>query len=207
MTPRPFARPLAAAVLVAVAVALAAPFARAASSEPAAASTSGGFAPAADAAAAFGVTGQLALSLGATGGGYLSVLKHGDWSLQLAPSADYFFFPHVSVGGLVAYGHDSGAGGVRTSGVGSDTFSIGARAGYAFAFDDRFGVWPLVGLRLDYLAENHGSQTDTFLPIYAPALFHPAPHFFVGAGPRVDVHLSGHESTLWGIDTVLGGWF
>jgi hypothetical protein len=197
----------AATLALSVATLLAAPPARAESTEPAAETSRGGFAPAADAAGAYGDVGQFALSLGATGAEYLAFHKQGHWTLELAPSADYFLFPHISVGGLVAFGHDSGAGGTGTSGLSSDTFSIGARAGYALALNDRFSVWPLVGLRLDYLSFNHSSQTDTFLPIYVPGLFHPAPHFFVGAGPKVDVHLSGHESTSWGIDTVLGGWF
>jgi hypothetical protein len=192
-------------IAAALACLLAAPLARA--EAPAAETASAGFAPTADAAGAFGTVGQLALSLGATSGEYLSYRKSGGgWALQLAPAADYFLFPHISLGGLVAYGHQSGGGGTGTSGVSTDAFSIGARAGYALAINDRFGIWPLAGLRLDYVSAGHASQTDTFVPIYVPFLFHPAQHFFVGAGPRFDVHLSGHENTLWGLDTVLGGW-
>jgi hypothetical protein len=192
-------------ITAALACLLAAPLARAES--PTAETANSGFAPTADAAGAFGTVGQLALSLGATSGEYLSYNKSGGgWTFRLAPAADYFLFPHISLGGLVAYGHGSGGGGTGTTGVSSDSFDIGARAGYALAINDRFGLWPLVGLRLDYISAGHASQTDTFLPIYVPFLFHPAEHFFVGAGPRFDVHLSGHDNTVWGLDTVLGGW-
>ena len=192
--------------VAALACLLAAPLARAETTAPE--TTSTGFAPTADAAGAFGVVGQLALSHGATSAEYLSYVKSGGggWTLHLEPAADYFLFPHISLGGLVAYGHASGGGGTGTTGVSSDAFSIGARGGYALAITDRFGVWPLVGLRLDYLSAGHASQTDTFIPILVPFLFHPAQHFFLGAGPRFDVHLSGHENTVWGLNTVLGGW-
>jgi hypothetical protein len=201
MTTRPSIDIVAAATL-ALAL-LAGPLARAQSTPPAE-TASAGFAPSADAAGAFGVVGQLALSIGATGGQYLSFQKHGNWTLAVAPAADYFLFPHISVGGVVAYGHSSGPG--SATGLDNNTVSIGARAGYALAFNDRFSIWPLVGLRLDYASQSHSSSTNTFLPIYVPALFHPAPHFFVGLGPNVDVHLSGGGNVGWGIGTVLGGW-
>jgi hypothetical protein len=203
------AAPLAFLVLLAFAL-LSAPFARPVSAADDAApaeTTSAGFAPAAG-AAAFGGAGQLALSLGATADEHFFFHKtSGAWQLRIAPAADYFVLQSFSVGGVVAYEHDSGGGGTGTNGLGRDSFSIGARAGYAFAFNDRFGVWPLLGVRLDYTSANHASQTDTWLPIYLPFLFHPAPHFFAGVGPNFQVHLSGHETTVWGIDTVLGGWF
>ena len=125
MTTRPL--PIA-AVSFALACLLAAPPARA---ESTAAETAGsGFAPSADAAGAYGTVGQLALSLGATSGEYLSYKKSGGgWTFQLAPAADYFLFPHISLGGLVAYGHQSGGGGTGTSGISTDTFSIGAARG------------------------------------------------------------------------------
>jgi hypothetical protein len=207
MTTRPS---LHTAATIALAALLAAPLARAESTEPAAETTSGGFAPAAtDAASSFGAVGQLALSIGATNGEHFFFHKSGGggWQLEIAPAADYFFYPHVSVGGIFAYGHDSGGGGAGTSGLGSDSISIGARAGYALAFNDKFGVWPLAGIRLDYRSANHASSTDTFIPLYVPVLFHPAPHFFAGLGPNVQFHLSGQGNGAWGIDSMLGGWF
>jgi hypothetical protein len=164
-----------------------------------------GFAPVADAAGGFGAVGQIVLSLGATADEHFFFHKSGGaWELQLAPAADYFIAPHISVGGVVAYDHASGGG---ANGAGLDTVRIGARAGYAYAFNDRFGVWPMAGLRFDYAHADHGSNTSTWLPIYVPFMFHPAPHFFVGAGPSVQVHLTGDVSTVWGIDSMLGGWF
>jgi hypothetical protein len=209
MTTRP-SLTTATAAAFALAALLAGARARAETTEPAAETSNAGFAPAGDASAAgaFGGPGQLALSLGATADQYLLFHKSGGaWQLRIAPAADYFLFAHISVGALLAYGHGSGGAVPGTNGLGSDTFSIGARAGYALAFNDRFSVWPLVGLRLDYASANHTSQTNTFLPIYVPALFHPAQHFFVGLGPKVDAHISGQGNAAWGIETALGGWF
>jgi hypothetical protein len=181
--------------------------ARAESTEPAG-ETSGGFAPVAAPGGGFGGVGQLALSLGATADEHFFFHKSGGaWQLQIAPAADYFVIPNLSVGGVVAYQHASSGGGPGTSGLGSDTFELAARVGYAIAINDRFGFWPLGGFALTYVSADHASQTDTWFTIFAPVLFHPAPHFFVGLGPNVRVHLSGSDNTEYGIDSMLGGWF
>jgi hypothetical protein len=210
-TPTPPSLVIATALPLAL-VALAAPRARAEgpaeTRAPAAETASGGFAPAAEAAGGFGAEGQFALSLGATGDEHFFFHKSGGaWQLHVAPAADYFVIPHLSVGGVVAYDHASGGGGPGTSGVGSDAFTLWPRAGYSFGINDKFSVWPLGGFALTYLSANHAHQTDTWFTVYLPVLFHPAQHFFVGLGPNVRVHLSGQDDTAWGIDSVLGGWF
>ena len=68
-------------------------------------------------------------------------------------------------------------------------------------------MWPLGGLELSYASQNHTSSTHTALVVYVPVLFHPAPHFFVGAGPSFQFDLSGPMSNIYGIDSFLGGWF
>jgi hypothetical protein len=38
-------------------------------------------------------------------------------------------------------------------------------------------------------------------------MLHPAPHFFAGFGPFLDVDLSGdNRATTWGARLTLGGW-
>jgi hypothetical protein len=167
-----------------------------------------GFAPAAEGAHGFGAVGQLALSLGATADEPFFLHRSGgNWQLQLAPAADYFLWPHVSVGGLVSLDYASGGVGTGTNASGATTFKIAARAGYSLALDERFSVWPLAGLALGYHSENHSSDTNTWLTIYAPVLFHPAAHVFVGVGPSFNVNLSGPAGSGWGVDSMLGGWF
>jgi hypothetical protein len=166
----------------------------------------GGFSPTAEAGSGFGAQGQLALSLGGTAGEYLFFHKNGGaWQLGVAPAADYFLAPRLSVGGVVAYTHASGGGG--TNGDGTTTFRIAARAGYVFDFTDRLGVWPLGGVAVDVLSANHDTSTNTFVVLYVPFIYHLAPHFFVGLGPSADIRLTGNDDSAWGLNTLLGGWF
>jgi hypothetical protein len=166
-----------------------------------------GFSPTAEAGGGFGAVGQLALSMGPTSGEHFFVHKNGgNWVFQLAPAADYFLAPHVSVGGVVAYTHATGGVGTGANASGSDAFRIVARAGYDFAVQDRFTIWPLGGLELDFFSANHTSSTATSLVVYVPVLFHPAPHFFAGLGPLLSVGLSGGGGNTIGIDSMLGGW-
>ena len=160
-----------------------------------------GFAPVTEAAAGFGAVGQLVLSMGPTSDEHLFFHKGGgSWALQLAPAADTFIAPHVSVGGIARYGHDS-------AGTGTDSFGLTARAGYAIGIHDRFGVWPLGGLAVGHSSEIHKSSTNTSLILFAPFMFHPAPHFFAGLGPSFRLNLSGPGGNQFGIDSMLGGWF
>jgi opacity protein-like surface antigen len=168
----------------------------------------GSFAPVAETAAAFGAVGQIALSLGATADEHFFFHKSGgNWQLQLAPAADYFLAPHLSVGGAVSYLHATGGAGTGTNASGTDRFGLAARAGYALGINERVSFWPLAGLAFDHASVNHNSSTNTWLTIYAPFLFHPAPHFFVGVGPSFRLSLSGSAGTEYGLDSMLGGWF
>jgi hypothetical protein len=168
----------------------------------------GSFAPAAETAAAFGAVGQLALSLGATADEHFFFHKGGGtWQLQLAPAADYFLAPHLSVGGAVSYYHASGGPGTGVNAAGADKLGLAARAGYALGINERFSFWPLAGLAFDHGSFNHNSSTNTWFTLYAPFLFHPAAHFFAGVGPSFRFNLSGSGATEYGLDSMLGGWF
>lgn len=167
-----------------------------------------GFAPApAAGGTGFGAPGQFVISMGPTTDQHLFFHKQsgGGWQLQLSPSLDYFVTPRLAVGGVLGYHHESGGAGTNANGT--DIITFGVRASTNFDFNDRFGVWPLVGLFYDHTSQNHGSTTNTWLELYVPFLFHLAPHFFVGAGPSFQLDLSGPDANQFGIDSVLGGWF
>jgi hypothetical protein len=158
------------------------------------------FAPPA-ASAELGAQGQWVLSLGATSAPYLSFRKQGgDWVLALNPAIDTFIAPHVSVGGAVTYQHSS-------AGTGYDVVGLTARAGYSLPVTERVGFWPLGMLGVQHQSGNHASSTATLFTLYAPFLFHIVPHLFVGAGPSFTLFLSGGNDSVFGIDTLLGGWF
>jgi hypothetical protein len=198
-------------VLLGTAVVLLAQGGTAAAVESEGESTGGGsgFAPATAGGTGFGLTGQFVVSIGATADEHLFFHKQsgGGWQLGLQPALDYFVMPRLSVGGVVGYVHGSGGAGTATNGSGSDAVRLGARAGFNFDFTDRFGVWPLGGLFLSYASANHQSQTNTWIGLFAPFLFHLAPHFFVGAGPSFQFNLSGPMTNQYGVDSLLGGWF
>lgn len=134
--------------------------------------------------------------------------------LTLRPAVDYFVVNNVSVGGFVGLDYTS------TSGAHSTTFAIGPRAGYNLAFAERFSFWPKLGF--SYSSSNTTYSTAVVpgtepslnvsgnhlaLNLFAPLMFHPVQHFFLGFGPALDVDLTGdaRQTTIAGRLT-LGGW-
>ena len=90
----------------------------------------------------------------------------------------------------------------------STKLDLGARIGYDLTIQDRIGVWPMAGLFVSYVSDDasHSSNTATSLTLFAPFLYHPAPHFFVGLGPSFQLGLSGGDYKQYGLDFTLGGW-
>jgi hypothetical protein len=72
------------------------------------------------------------------------------------------------------------------------------------------------------LASTKGDTTDDIVSVdlYVPLLVHPAPHVFIGFGPRASYELSDslsfsneplapsvqNRATTWGASLVVGGW-
>ncbi len=160
------------------------------------------FAPMVQAAGGFGAPTQWVLTMStAPGGGsfFLHKVSGGTWAVNLQPALDYFLTDRVSVGGVVGIGHVSGD-------EGTTTVSLGARAGFNLNLIDRLGLWPTGGLFIAHTSLPHDSNTATSLALYAPFLYHLAPHLFVGAGPSFQHGLSGGDYTLYGLDVTIGGW-
>ncbi len=134
--------------------------------------------------------------------------------LTMRPAVDYFVANNVSVGGFVGLDYKT------ASGAHSTTFAIGPRAGYNLAFSEHFSFWPKLGF--SYSTSNTTSSTAVppgtesalnasgnhlALNVFAPLMFHPVQHFFLGFGPALDVDLTGdaRQTTIAGRLT-LGGW-
>ncbi|HXT98108.1 MAG TPA: hypothetical protein VN853_17560 [Polyangia bacterium] len=168
---------------------------------PTAGASAGGAASAAP-GAAFGSGGQWALtvrSLNAGGGAssfFFDKQAGGPWTLTLQPALDYFIAGGISVGGVVGFSYASG---------GFTTVAVGARAGFNQALNERFSFWPTIGVNASF---QHSSGTTTLVPleIFAPVLYHPAPHLFLGAGPFLQYLIKGGPDTQYGLDFVIGGW-
>jgi len=134
-------------------------------------------------------------------------------NVTLRPAIDYFVLNNVSVGGFVGLDYTSTSAGHTTS------FAIGPRVGYNFAFSERFSFWPKLGF--SYTSSSVTSDAPVVpgatapsvggdhlaLNLFAPVMFHPVQHFFLGFGPALDTDLSGDskQTTIAGRLT-LGGW-
>ncbi len=169
----------------------------AAASEPAA----GGFAPTAAPASAFGAGGAWVLSVQSHAAGsstasfFLQKVSGGGTTVSVQPALDYFIGSGVSVGGVVGFFYS-----------GSTTVDFGARAGFNQALTGKFTFWPTAGVYGAYHTGNGTSSSSAAAEIYAPFLFHPVQHFFLGAGPFLGYQFHGGSFTEYGLDFVIGGW-
>lgn len=121
----------------------------------------------------------------------------GGANVFLQPAADYFVIPNLSLGGFLRYSHP----------VDGDRFGIGGRVGYDIAVGGHFTFWPVGTVEV----EGGTGPTDLAFVAYAPLLWHPVQHFFVGLGPFLEpfVPFSGPGGTVtsFGIQSTVGGWF
>jgi hypothetical protein len=159
-------------------------------------------APSAAPATTFGAAGSWVLSVqshapgNSTSSFFLQKVSGGDLNVTIQPALDYFIGNGVSVGGVVGFSH----GGSTT------TVDLGARAGFNQGLTDKLTFWPTGGIYASYQSGMGNSSTTAQLVIYAPFLYHPVAHFFLGAGPYLDyqVHPTGYSE--YGLDFVIGGW-
>jgi outer membrane protein with beta-barrel domain len=162
----------------------------------------------------FGLKGQIAvssdtgLSISNTS---VSGIDGSSTTLLLRPAVDYFIVDNVSIGGFLGIEYTSAPGGSSTA------ISVGPRVGYDIPLSDRFSLWPKLGFsfastsqKTDDVAGIPGedeSSTSVQLNLFAPFMFHPVEHFFIGFGPAFDVDLSGDsKATTIAARLTLGGW-
>jgi hypothetical protein len=172
--------------------------------------------------AQFGRAGQLAIQadLELRFQGFSGSNNGGTGSdIVVQPAADYFVIDNLSVGGMITFENltfDNGGGGSTTT----TTFGFAPRVGYDIAIVDKLSFWP--DLFVEYstasTSNNGGSENIFSLGVFAPLLFHPVPHFFVGLGPDLSTELSHDRSnngqtrgvsklTQYGVMSTIGGWF
>jgi hypothetical protein len=158
------------------------------------------------AAEALGAKGQIALSsdINITIKSVDSDIEGADsqTDIIIAPGADFFIAPNLSVGGFLRYdGVDS---------VNYKAYGAGARVGYVIGLG-KVSIWPRGGLALMSYDVGDDSRLYFTLNAYAPLLFHPVDHFFIGLGPEFnfDVYASDDapKVTELGITSVVGGYF
>jgi hypothetical protein len=130
-------------------------------------------------------------------------------SLSLAPAADYFVMPNLSVGGSMGVYY------TKTGERNGSRFTIGPRVGYNLPISRLLSVWPKLGINYAHTGGDtpvagttaNNNNDAIALSLFAPVMLHPAPHFFAGLGPFLETDLSGdNRATSWGIKLTLGGW-
>ena len=115
----------------------------------------------------------------------------------IAPSAHFFVAPNVSVGGLIGIAHgtnDQNSNDATTL----ESHSSGRLQRTFHGEPVAQGPWAS-GTRADKRQRRWqrrhalGRPPD---PIEVPILWHPAPHFFIGAGPTLTTELSSSASSM-----------
>jgi len=123
-------------------------------------------------------------------------------NIQLQPAVDYFIIDNLSLGGflLLNYTHAPSAH--------STTFGIGPRIGYNIPLSPLLSIWPKLGFSFSSVTSSGRSDSNNLaLNIFVPLMVHPAPHFFLGFGPALDVDLTGDtKSTTIAGRLTIGGW-
>ena len=178
---------------------------------------------------AFGSQGQIAISVDLpfmNEGPQLALVHESNsmggsssTAIGIQPSLDYFVAPHISVGGQVGIAHGSTGLSIAGSTLNQTIIGVEVRGGYELALTDSVSLWPRLGIGYSHTSYSGGGGTDTSgydidLLVSVPVLWHPASHFFLGAGPALTTQLvnkvegnSQSKATDIGLTAVIGGYF
>jgi hypothetical protein len=124
--------------------------------------------------------------------------NHGSGtSFVVSPALDYFAIDGLSLGGSVVFGIFNPAHEGSGSGTTVTLFAIAPRIGVNIRLGDSVSFWPKMyfGYATTSVSDNGPTSNATAIGIFAPFLFHPVPHFFVGIGPNLSTQLSNNVST------------
>jgi hypothetical protein len=134
-------------------------------------------------------------------------------TFELAPAIDYFIIPQLSLGGQILFTYEG------NDNVSSTAFGIGPRIGFNLPLGAMFSLFPRAGFYITHITDSTEaggvtvSQSATYfgLFLYAPFLWHPVPHFFIGLGPGLRGYVAGgnesaHRLTI-SLESTVGGWF
>jgi hypothetical protein len=147
--------------------------------------------------------------------------------VSFAPSGDYFAFHNLSFGAEILVGFlqpaapSNSAGGSSSPADNYLIFGIAPRIGYNVAISDLVSFWPKIYFGYQTASGNNdnGGANQELVGLFAPFLFHLAPHFFFGVGPNFSTVLGnnttggggpstpGPKVTQFGLQATLGGWF
>ena len=160
----------------------------------------------------FGEHGEIAIS----GDMKFSILRQsasmggGSYTTyEIQPALDYFVSSNVSVGGVLGLRKDSDA---------LTTITLGPRVGYNVFLSSAVSLWVRGGFGYEHFSQTVGPRDVTgygvTFSLFAPLLWHPVAHLFLGAGPFLETQLvskiegnSAPKATDVGISSTVGGYF
>jgi hypothetical protein len=162
------------------------------------------------AGSAFGGTGQVSIA-----GDFAIDFEHasGNSVLKLAPAVDYFIAPQLSLGAQIAFAY-TGNDAVSNTAIG-----FGPRVGYNVPQAPMFSLFPRAGFAFTHVSFTQKSPSGDLTAsanllsifLFAPFLFHPVPHFYLGIGPSLDADIAGGNSAqrevTIGLHSTVGGYF
>jgi hypothetical protein len=157
-------------------------------------------------ASEFGKKGQV-LPSGGVSYVYSSAGDVSQSRLLVEPEVRYFVLDHLALGGGLLYQIDnvSVAGVDRPSVTNAGLDVIGS---YDVPLDRWFSLFVSAAL---YGIQRGGTDVAWGASTFAPVLFHPVNHFFLGLGPSFALDLlasgSAPKATAFGLHSLIGGYF
>jgi hypothetical protein len=147
-----------------------------------------------------------------------------EFGFSLAPAVDYFVIDGLSLGLEFLFGYDTYSppspppGVTQPQSTNVTVYGIAPRVGYDLPITSTLSFWPKVffehaGYSLGGGGAGYGNIQ--LLGAYAPILYHPASHFYIGFGPNILTELgessdgvsANSKLTSYGAFASVGGWF
>jgi hypothetical protein len=155
-------------------------------------------------AQAFGSRGQI-VPFGTVSYSHVSAGGNSADGLALAPGLMYFPTTSLAIGVQPVYAYNSGFGGGSVHILGFEPL-----VGFGVPLADRVAFFPRVGIQFSWQFPSPGNSSNQITMVgFAPLLYIPAPHFYIGFGPTVGVDLDSSfaKQTAFGIASEIGGYF
>jgi hypothetical protein len=127
--------------------------------------------------------------------------------LMLAPGVMYFPTTSLAIGLQPTYGYTSVSG---LGGASAHILGLEPLVGFGVPVAEHLAFFPRVGIDFSWVFPSPGNSTNQItMRGFAPVLYIPAPHFYVGFGPTfsVDLDSSFAKETSFGLASEIGGYF
>jgi hypothetical protein len=158
---------------------------------------------AARAQSAFGSKGQI-VPFGAVSYTHTSNAGNDLNLVSVQPGAMWFPTNNVAIGGQVVYAFIDFPGGS------AHDLGFEPLVGFGVPIAAQLAFFPRVGMQFLWAFPSPGNSAHRVeMQGFAPLLFIPAPHVYIGFGPQlsVDVASSGGKQTSFGLGSEIGGYF